>query len=131
MDYDTIYNLFMIIYVIYVLAYFTLIIYVVTTTIRDKTATKIEKAKIRKNLKSIEKEEDKLWADFKRGQPDTVYVSSASRLLLEHTITQILYKYDIDRNTINITYEDYESYSIACITYKSNRWRPYNKLLSK
>ena len=121
MDYDTIYNLFMIIYVIYVLAYFTLIIYVVTTTIRDKIATKIEKANIKKALKSIEKEEDKLWADFKRGQQDTVYVSSASRLLLEHAITQILYKYDIDRNTINITYEDYESYSIACITYKNKK----------
>ena len=70
-------------------------------------------------METYEKEEDKLWADFKRGQPDTVYVSNASRLLLEHTVTQILYKYDIDKNTINITYEDYESYSIACITYKN------------
>ena len=116
MDYDTIYNLFM---TIYVLAYFALVIYGVTILIRDKIATKIEKDNIRKALETYEKEEDKLWADFKRGQPDTVYVSSASRLSLEHAITQILYKYDIDRNTINITYEDYESHSIACITYKN------------
>ena len=116
MDYDTIYNLFMI---IYVLAYFTLIIYGVTIIIRDIIIPKIEKANIKKALETYEKEEDKLWADFKRGQLDTAYVSSASRLLLEHAITQILYKYDIDKNTINITYEDYESYSIACITYKN------------
>ena len=115
MDYDIIYNLFMI---IYVLAYFTLIIYGVTVIIRDIITTKIEKDNIKKALETYEKEEDKLWADFKSGQPDTVYVSSASRLLLEHAITQILYKYDIDKNTINITYEDYESYSIACITHK-------------
>lgn len=116
MDYDTIYNLFMI---IYILAIFTLIIYGVTTLIRDKIATKIEKDKIKKTLETYEKEEDKLWADFKSGQQDTVYISSGSRPLLEHAITQILYKYDIDRNTINITYEDYESYSIAYITYKN------------
>ena len=116
MDYDTIYNLFML---IYVLAYFTIIIYGVTILIRDKITTKIEKDNIRKALETYEKEEDKLWADFKRGQQDTVYISSANRLLLGHAITQIVYKYDIDKNTINITYEDYENYSIACITYKS------------
>lgn len=107
MDYDTIYNLFMI---IYVLAYFALIIYGVTIIIRDIIITKIEKDNIKKELETHEKEQDKLWADFKRGQPDTVYVSSANRLSLEHVITQILYKYDIDKNTINITYEDYENY---------------------
>lgn len=116
MDYDTIYNLFMI---IYVLAYFVLIIYGVTIIIRDIIIPKIEKANIKKALETYEKEEDKLWADFKRGQPDIVYVSSSSRLLLEHVITQILYKYDIDKDTINITYEDYESYSTACITHKN------------
>ena len=116
MDYDTIYNLFMI---IYVLAFFALIIYGLTIIIRDKITTKIEKDNIRKALETYEKEEDKLWADFKRGQPDTVYICSASRLSLEHAITQILYKYDIDKNTINITYEDYENHSMACITYKN------------
>lgn len=50
MDYDTLYNLFMI---IYVLAYFALIISIGTNLISDKIA----KHKIRKALKSIEKEE--------------------------------------------------------------------------
>lgn len=111
MNYDTIYNLFMI---VYVLAYFALIIFIGKNLISDKIA----KHKIRKALESIEKEEDKLWADFKRGQRDTVYVRSANRLLLEHTITQLLSKYDINKNTLNITYDNYESYTIACITYK-------------
>lgn len=68
---------------------------------------------------TIEKKEDKIWADFKRGQIDNVYVSSANRHLLEHAIAQILYKYDIDKSTINITYEDYKNHSTAYITYKT------------
>lgn len=52
MDYDTIYNLFMI---IYVLAYFTLIIYGVTIIIRDIIITKIEKDNIKKNWRLMRK----------------------------------------------------------------------------
>ena len=79
-----------------------MIIVIRTNLISDKIA----KHKIRKALKSLEKEEGKLWADFKRGQIDTIYVSSANRHSLENAITRILSKYDIDKNTLNITYED-------------------------
>ena len=52
MDYNTIYNLFMI---IYVLAYFALIIYGVTIIIRDIITTKIEKYNIKKHWRLMRK----------------------------------------------------------------------------
>ena len=85
---------------------------------QDIIASIIEKAKIRKILKSIEKEQDELWTDFKQGLINIICIGGSNKPLLESHIAQILSKYDIDRNTLDITYRHYNGHSTACITHK-------------
>lgn len=86
---------------------------------QDIIVSRIKKAKIRKILKSYEKEQDKLWTDFKQGLVCIICMGGSNKPLLESHIAQILSKYDIDRNTLDITYRHYNDHSIACITYKN------------
>lgn len=112
MDYDTLYG-------IYNLALILFIIAIMIPRFQDILDSRIERAKIRKKLESYEKEEDKAWANFKQSPTSIIYISCLSESSLENSITQVLYKYDIDRNTLDITYKNHKGYSIACITHKN------------
>lgn len=91
---------------------------IMITVFLDIIVSRIEKAKIRKILKSYEKEQDKLWTDFKQGLVYIICMGGSNKPLLESRIAQILSKYDIDRNTLDITYRHYNGHSTACITHK-------------
>lgn len=108
MGFGTLYAIVYIVWAIFILIFMFYIFLV----------PKIRHAIIRKKLKSIEKEEAMLWSDFKKGLINTVYIGSSSVLLLKNEIIQILYTYDIDKNTLDITYEYYEGHPMACITHK-------------
>ena len=106
-------------YTIYKIAYIVWTIFILIFAFHTFLVPKIKQAIIRKKLKSIEKEEAMLWSDFKKGLINTVYISSSSELLLKNEIIQILYNYDIERDTLDITYENSKGHPMACITYKN------------
>lgn len=85
---------------------------------QDIIVSRIKRPRLEKKLKPYEKEEAMLWSDFKKGLINTVYISSSSELLLENKIIQILSKYDIDIDTLDITYENSKGHPMACITHK-------------
>lgn len=101
------------------LAFILYTIAIMITMFRNILGSRIERAKLRKKLESYEKEKDKAWANFKQSLTSIIYICCFSECSLENSITQALYKYDIDRNTLDITYKNHKGYSTACITHKN------------
>lgn len=66
------------------------------------------------------KEQDSLWTKFKARSIGDIYVSSViSKQCLDNNIRVQLYRYEINIEDVNISYEEHNSGIIAHITYKN------------